>query len=263
MSSESLRRTARVAGVCWEGLDLPAATEDEKASFFLSYDRGRLQEAVDSNLGVVRGTRYELAVPDARGDLGPSFLVVYEIVNVEALVGCTKALADSAAALDLSSKPLSRDPLPPVVRWRMAFACLGRQPQQGAEPLPYLQAIGMDLPPTTDTELIKGFNSFYSQTHVPEVLSAFNFERGHRYELVAGFAAPSALHRRRDDGASNPVGLPPRYLATYEGRMPIDIQEDNSDYPWSEGPAVWQARRTRWRLLYKRAWSYAGGKADG
>ena len=64
------------------GMDLPpGASTEQRLAFSDGYSQIHTPEVVESHPGFVRGTRFELVDPDPRGDLGPQWVVVYEIAT--------------------------------------------------------------------------------------------------------------------------------------------------------------------------------------
>jgi hypothetical protein len=102
----------------------------------------------------------------------------------------------------------------------------------------------MDVPEGTSAKDLAGFNRFYTETHVPEVVAAGDFLRGHRFELLKGLRHP-------EPGS-------PQFLAVYEGEeKSLETRREraanpNSGTPLSTGPPAWEAHETAWRLMYRR-----------
>jgi hypothetical protein len=105
--------------------------------------------------------------------------------------------------------------------------------------------VGMDIPADTSAADVAAFNDFYSNVHKPEVLAGNpGFLRGRRYELA------------QDDtrGARGP-----RFIAAYdiEGKEAAQLYITRNDGPasgrpvYSDGPAAWQKRSTKWRLMWQ------------
>jgi len=59
-------------------------------------------------------------------------------------------------------------------------------------PTDFLYFVAMNVPPGTDEAGYKEFNDFYTNIHVPEVVSISKFVRGHRYHLYREFARSTA-----------------------------------------------------------------------
>jgi hypothetical protein len=115
--------------------------------------------------------------------------------------------------------------------------------------------VGLDVL-TDDPAALGAFNTFYSRTHVPEVLSHNpGFISATRFELAS--AAPSA----------GPV-----YLASYdvEGETAAETyldrevrSADRPTLPYSSGPALWQeSAELRWRLMYRKVAEYGAGNVN-
>src|SRR5688572_13690504 len=72
----------------WVGMDTPAeASAHTLADFNTFYNETHLPEVLRHNPGFTRASRYELLVPDARGDFGPRWLAVYEMADTAAMRG--------------------------------------------------------------------------------------------------------------------------------------------------------------------------------
>ena len=110
---------------------------------------------------------------------------------------------------------------------------------------PYMYWVGMNTAPDTDEATLAAFNTFYSNTHLPEVL-AHNpgFVRGSRYELLA----PDP---RGDFG--------PRWLAVYEmdGEAAAHAYAQRNDGSpegrptYTPGPEAWQKSQMMWRMIWQ------------
>jgi len=109
----------------------------------------------------------------------------------------------------------------------------------------YTYWVGMDVPADTSAGDVADFNNFYSNIHRPEVIASNpGFLRGRRYELV-------------QDDPRGPRG--PRFIAAYDieskdAAMHYIARNDGpaSDRPiYSDGPAAWQQRQTKWRLMWR------------
>jgi hypothetical protein len=234
----------------WVGMNTqPDTSASDLADFSDFYSDTHVKEVLAANPGFIRATRYELQEQDARGDFGPRWLAVYEM--------------DSQAAADLYVK---RNDGPPEGRptytpgpaawqqyqgwWRLLWH--RRVPdtgELGAAGAPYLFMVGMDVPAGTSQQGLQEFNDFYTNIHVPEVVSVSKFLRGTRYELYRDFRHP-------EPGS-------PQFLAVYEGdKGSLEARskraaEPRSAAPLSSGPPVWEAHATAWRLLYRLVDSHA------
>jgi hypothetical protein len=109
----------------------------------------------------------------------------------------------------------------------------------------YTYWVGMDIPADTSAADVAAFNDFYSNVHKPEVLAGNpGFLRGRRYELA-------------QDDTRGPRG--PRFIAAYdiESKEAAQLYISRNDGPasgrpvYSDGPAAWQQRDTKWRLLWQ------------
>ncbi|HLF76407.1 MAG TPA: hypothetical protein VJB57_02865 [Dehalococcoidia bacterium] len=229
----------------WVGMNTAAdVSPEELAKFNDFYSNVHMHEVVQSNPGFVGATRYELSEPDPRGDFGPRWLAMYEMENEAAAKGY-----------------IARNDGPPEGRpkytpgpdawqhtqswWRLIWQRYApKTGELGAHAAPYLYFVAMNVPPDTDEKGLSEFNDFYTNIHVPEVVAASNFQRGHRYELYREF-----LH---------PAPGSPRFLAVYdcaeEGMKTRAERRANpgSGPRLSSGPPTWEAHDTLWRLLYRR-----------
>jgi hypothetical protein len=111
---------------------------------------------------------------------------------------------------------------------------------------PLMYWVGMNTPPNTDGAALAAFNTFYSKTHLPEVVANNpGFVRGSRYELLQ----PDP---RGDFG--------PRWLAVYEmdGEAAARTYAQRNDGPsegrptYTPGPAIWQQTQSMWRMIWRR-----------
>ncbi len=118
----------------------------------------------------------------------------------------------------------------------------------------YTYWVGMDIPADTSAKDVADFNAFYSNTHRPEVLASNpGFLRGRRYELV-------------QDDPRGPRG--PRFIAAYDVESKEAAQQyiGRNDGPasghpvYSDGPAAWQQRQTKWRLMWQHLMNAPGGQ---
>ena len=109
----------------------------------------------------------------------------------------------------------------------------------------YTYWVGMDIPADTNAADVAAFNDFYSNVHKPEVLAGNpGFLRGRRYELA-------------QDDTRGPRG--PRFIAAYdiESKEAAQLYITRNDGPangrpvYSDGPAAWQKRSTKWRLMWQ------------
>jgi hypothetical protein len=111
---------------------------------------------------------------------------------------------------------------------------------------PFMYWVGMDTAPETSPKEMAKFNDFYSNTHVPEVVTSNpGFVRATRYEL-------HEPDPRGDFG--------PRWLVMYEmaGEDAAKGYIARNDGPaerrpkYTPGPAAWQNINTKWRLIWHR-----------
>jgi hypothetical protein len=111
---------------------------------------------------------------------------------------------------------------------------------------PFMYWVGMTTAPNTDAAALAAFNTFYSKTHLPEVVASNpGVVRGWRYELLQ----PDP---RGDFG--------PRWLAVYEmdGEAAAHAYAQRHDGPpegrptYTPGPAAWQESQSMWRMIWKR-----------
>ena len=233
----------------WVGVDLPAdATPDEERAFDDFYSNVHAPEVVEMNPGFIRGTRYELAIPDPRGDLGPRHVAMYEMESEDAARGYIRRNDDPSQARPQYT-PGPRGFREMRGMWRLLWHRVA--PPDGeltAAAAPYIWLIGMNVPPGTDEVGLQQFNDFYTNVHIPEVVAMGGFARGSRYELYRQFRHP-------DSGA-------PRFLAIYEGdeaalQALTERRAGAGSRPaLSSGPPSWEAHDTRWRLWYRRTSSY-------
>lgn len=226
----------------WVGMDLdPAipATEKEELSDF--YSRVHAREVVAANPGFVGVTRYELLDPDPRGGMhtGPRWLAAYEVENEAA--AATYAQRNDGPAEGrptYSTWPEGRRYTSTV--WRMLWHQIATR-GTAAEPPDSIFMVGMNVPPDTDAAGLAEFNTFYSNTHVPEVMEYGAYARGTRLELHRAFAHP-------EPGC-------PRFCAVYEADAATTAQRNerrSNRAPLSSGPPTWEQHDTIWRLVYKR-----------
>jgi hypothetical protein len=233
----------------WVGMNTqPDTSADDLAAFNDFYSNTHVREVVAANPGFIRATRYELAEQDARGDFGPRWLAVYEI--------------DSRDAADLyirrNDGPAEGRPTysPGPAAWQRYqgwWRLLWRRhaPEHGelGAGAPYLYMVGMDVPAGTDEQGLREFDTFYTETHVPEVVAASRFLSGTRYELYRCFRHPEPAS--------------PQFLAVYEAdETSLTTRMERaanpaSALPLSSGPPAWEGHITAWRLMYRRIDSYA------
>ena len=231
----------------WVGMTIPTATSAAGvAEFNHFYTNTHLREVLANNPGFVRGTRYELAQDDLRGARGPRFLAVYDIDSEAAALGYI-ARNDGPP----SGRPTYTQGPPAWERhetvWRLLWRRLVAIPDKAAAvDAPYIYLVGMNAPAGASAAELAEFNKFYTSIHVPEVIAAYGFARGTRYESLRAFRHP------------DPGG--PRFLAIYDikdaGAAQTHMQRRANSQAagsaFSPGPLVWQRHDTLWRLTYRR-----------
>jgi hypothetical protein len=219
----------------------PAISAAEKSELSDFYSRVHVPEVVAANTGFVGGTRYELLDPDPRGGVhaGPRWLAVYELENEAAATAYARrdeGPVDSRP--QYSTWPDSRKHLSIV--WRMQWQQLATC--GSASELPEsIFLVGMNVPPDTNAAGLAEFNTFYTHTHVPEVMAYGGYARGTRFELYRAFAHPGP-------------GCP-RFCAVYEADVPATEHRNErraNRAPLTSGPPIWEQHDTIWRLVYRR-----------
>ena len=226
----------------WVGMNLdPALSAGEKAELSDFYSRVHVPEVVAANPGFVGGSRYELLDPDPRGGrhVGPQWLAVYELENEAAAT--TYAQRNDGPAENrpkYTAFPPARKYLDTV--WRMQWHHLATC--GSTQQLPQsIFMVGMNIPPDTDAAGLAEFNTFYTNTHVPEVVQYGGYARGTRFELQRAFAHP-------EPGC-------PRFCAVYEADAEATAHRNDrraNRAPLTSGPPTWEKHDTIWRLVYKR-----------
>ena len=228
----------------WVGMNTaPRLNADDLTAFNTFYNDIHVPEVLASNPGFVRGWRYELLQPDPRGDFGPRWLAIYEM-DAE----------DSAYTYS------QRNDGPPVgrpsytqgpvawresqTRWRMIWRRMSSA-GNADEPPHSIFMVGMNVPPDTTAADLEAFNTFYTDTHVPEVMAHRGYHRGTRYQLYRAFRHP-------EPGC-------PRFCAIYEAdEATTDAAQQalnaprSGPSPLSSGPPAWEKHDTLWRLVYRR-----------
>jgi hypothetical protein len=224
------------------GMDTdPRTTPEALAEFNHFYNTTHVHEVIAAHPGFVRVSRYELLDPDPRGGkhAGPRWLAAYEA-------------RDEAAALQYikdNARPwLHRQkysPWPPARRraktvWRMIWRQLSVTGST-SQPPESIFIVGMNVPADADATALAEFNTFYTETHVPEVMAYGGYARGTRHELYREFAHPAP-------------GCP-RFCAIYEADAAATESRESrraARAPLSSGPPVWENHDTIWRLVYRR-----------
>jgi hypothetical protein len=229
----------------WVGMHTdPACSADELAAFNDFYSHVHVPEVLAANPGFVRGTRFELLEPDPRNQLGPRWLVMYEMDGEDAA---------RAYAARNDGPPEGRPRYSPgpaawqssQTTWRMIWRRLTSHGTPAGLP-DAIYMVGMNVPPNTTADELAAFNAFYTGTHVPEVVAMDGYTTGTRFELERAFRHPE------------PPGCP-RYVAIYEADEAAvtankrrKLNPNPGPSPLSSGPPAWEGHDTLWRLLYRR-----------
>jgi hypothetical protein len=225
----------------WVGMDTdPRTTPEALAEFNRFYSTTHVHEVIAAHPGFVSVSRYELLDPDPRGGAhaGPRWLAVYEMQDEQA---AKQYIKDNARPW-LHRKQYS--PWPPARRkaktvWRMLWRQVSTT-GSSAQPPESIFLVGMNVPPDTDAAALAEFNTFYTETHVPEVVKAGGYSRGTRFELYRDFAHPAP-------------GCP-RFCAIYEADVDATTERETrrqNRAPLSSGPPAWENHDTIWRLVYR------------
>jgi hypothetical protein len=225
----------------WVGMDTdPRTTPEALAEFNQFYSTTHVHEVLAAHPGFVRVSRYELLDPDPRGGehSGPRWLAVYEMTDESA---AEQYIKDNERPW-LHRKRYS--PWPAARRkaktvWRMLWQQVSTTGSSSAPPASIFM-VGMNVPADTDASGLAEFNTFYTRTHVPEVMAGGGYARGTRFELYREFAHPAP-------------GCP-RFCAIYEAdAAATDGRETRrtSRAPLSSGPPAWENHDTIWRLVYR------------
>jgi hypothetical protein len=226
----------------WVGMDTdPRTTPEALAEFNHFYSTTHVHEVIAAHPGFEGVSRYELLDPDPRGGehAGPRWLAVYGMADEAA---AEQYLKDNARPWlhrkQYSPWPAARRKAKTV--WRMIWRQVSTA--GSTDQLPEsIFLVGMNVPQqTTDAELAD-FNRFYTETHVPEVMTYGGYARGTRVEVHRAFAHP-------DPGC-------PRFCAIYEADAQATEQRAarrEARGTLSSGPPAWEAHDTLWRLVYRR-----------
>jgi len=226
----------------WVGMDTdPRTTPEALAEFNQFYSTTHVGEVIAAHPGFVTASRYELLDPDPRGGVhvGPRWLAVYEMKDE---ASAEQYVKDNARPWLHRQK---YSPWPPARKraktvWRMLWrqiAAAGSTDQ----PPESIFMVGMNVPADTDAQGLAEFNTFYTETHMPEVVAAGGYDRATRFELYRDFAHP-------------PPGCP-RFCAIYEADAAATEARESrhaARAPLSSGPPTWDQRDTIWRLVYHR-----------
>jgi len=226
----------------WVGMDTDPRTSPEAlAEFNRFYSTTHVHEVIAAHPGFVNARRYELLDQDPRGgpNCGPRWLAVYEMADEAAAQAYIK---DNARPWlhrqKYSAWPAARKRAKTV--WRMIWRQLAAVGQATSLPESIFM-VGMNVPPDTDEAGLAAFNTFYTETHVPEVMAGGGYARATRFELFREFA-------HQEPGC-------PRFCAIYEADAQATEQREarRSERPkLSSGPPTWEAHDTLWRLVYRR-----------
>jgi hypothetical protein len=226
----------------WVGMDTdPRTTPEALAEFNHFYSTTHVHEVIAAHPGFISVSRYELLDPDPRGGehRGPRWLAVYTIQDESAV---EQYIKDNERPWlhrkRYSPWPAARKRAKTV--WRMLWRQVSSS--GAADALPEsIFLVGMNVPAETGESELADFNRFYTDTHVPEVMSYGGYARGTRVELYRAFAHP-------DPGC-------PRFCAIYEADAAATEQREQrraARGTLSSGPPAWEAHDTLWRLVYRR-----------
>jgi hypothetical protein len=226
----------------WVGMDTdPRTTPEALAEFNRFYNTTHVHEVIAAHPGFVSVSRYELLDPDPRGGVhrGPRWLAVYEMQDEQAALEYIKD--DERPWLHrrkYSPWPAARKRAKTV--WRMIWRQVASR-GSSEQPPESIFMVGMNVPADTTPEGLAEFNTFYTETHVPEVMAYGGYARGTRFELYRGLAHP-------DPGC-------PRFCAIYEADAAATESRNarrESRPALSSGPPTWEQHDTLWRLVYRR-----------
>jgi hypothetical protein len=228
----------------WVGMNTAPNTDDDALKAFNTfYSKTHLPEVLSSNPGFVNGWRYELMLPDPRGDFGPQWLAIYEMDG--------EAAAKTYAQRN-DGPPEGRPQYTPgpaawqgsQITWRMIWKHVSTC-GSASQPPHSIFMVGMNVPPDTDEAGLAEFNEFYTNIHVPEVMKHRGYHRGTRFERYRGFRHP-------EPGC-------PRFCAIYEADEATTAatkqarsNPPSGPSPLSSGPPTWEKHDTLWRLVYRR-----------
>jgi hypothetical protein len=226
----------------WVGMETdPRTTPEALAEFNHFYSTTHVHEVLAAHPGFDSVSRYELLDPDPRGgeSLGPRWLAVYEAVDEAAVL---QYLKDNERPWlhrkRYSPWPSARKRAKTV--WRMLWRQLSATGPSAQAPAAIV-IVGTNVPADTDAAGLADFNTFYTDTHVPEVMAARGYARGSRFELYRDFAHPAP-------------GCP-RFCAIYEAdAVAMARSEPDAAAPdrLTAGPPPWTQHDTIWRLAYRR-----------
>lgn len=234
MTSESSHNVFASSLQYWIGIDTdPDASSADLEAFNKFYDEIHVHEVMDRN-GFVQAARYRLEVPDSRGDLGPMWLACYGFADEAAAEqylqresGTAQRRGDYTPGPELWRSMSARWRL----LWRPVFAVGDRHQTPDR-----IFVVGIDPAPGCSPTELEEFDTFYRETHVPEVVEYCGFAAGTRLDLHEALLHP------------DPPGCP-RFSAVYEGALPPPGTVSLDQY--SSGPPSWEQRVTKWRLCYQ------------
>jgi hypothetical protein len=226
----------------WVGMDTdPRTTPEALAEFNRFYSTTHVKEVVAAHPGFVSASRYELLDPDPRGGVhhGPRWLAIYGMEDEEAT---QQYLKDNERPWlhrrKYSPWPSARRRAKTV--WRMIWRRISVRGSVNQAP-ESIVVVGMNVPADTDAAGLAEFNTFYTETHVPEVMAYAGYARGTRVEVYHAFAHP-------EPGC-------PRFCAIYEADAAATEAREarrSGRGMLSPGPTAWEQRDTVWRLVYRR-----------
>ena len=226
----------------WVGMETdPRTSPQALADFNEFYSTTHVREVLAAHAGFVRATRYELLDADARGGehAGPRWLAVYEMTDESA---AQQYIKDNERPWlhrkQYSPWPAARKRAKTVWRliWRQ-MSVTGSTDQ----PPDSIFMVGMNVPADTDARGLDEFNTFYTGTHVPEVMAYGGYARATRFERYREFAHPAP-------------GCP-QFCAIYEADAAATEEREkrrNERATLSSGPPTWEKHDTLWRLVYRR-----------
>jgi hypothetical protein len=229
----------------WVGMRTnPDADPAVLAELSRFYSEVHVPELVAMNPGFIQGWRFKLAAPDIGGYDGPDWLAFYETESLEAAI---------AAAVRNDGPPEGRPKYTPFpaawrenikVRWRMIWKPISSSGVAGDPESIYL--VGMNASAVKTEADLAEFNAFYTDIHVPEVMTDGKYYRGRRVEL------------HREHGMPAGEGHP-RFCAIYEAdSAATEVNRRRRADPNNKrgyrtlGPPVFENHDTLWRLLYER-----------
>ncbi len=226
----------------WVGMDTdPRTTPEELAEFNRFYSTTHVHEVVAAHPGFVSASRYELLDADPRGGVhgGPRWLAMYGMHDEQA---AQQYLKDNERPWlhrrKYSPWPRARRRARTV--WRMIWRQIADTGQTDRAPESVF-IVGMNVPADTDDADLAEFNTFYTQTHLPEVMATGGYTRGTRVELYRAFNHP-------EPGC-------PRFCAIYEADAAATESRATRrvvSATYSPGPPTWEKRDALWRLVYRR-----------